>query len=148
MNPLREAAQQALEALEHATPTTDWSYMITALRAALARQDEPVAYTTGHCENHKQKGGCQLHNLQCGWPDCDRKPTTASSQQAEPVEQLAELQAMLRAEVDRLIAAGIQPQRKLVPLTEEEIERIGMKHVTLREVIRAVERAHGIGEQS
>ena len=38
------------------------------------------------------------------------------------------------------------PQRK--PLTEEEIERIGMKHVTLREVIRAVERAHGIGEQS
>ena len=36
------------------------------------------------------------------------------------------------------------PQRK--PLTEEEIERIGMKHVTLREVIRAVERAHGIKE--
>ncbi len=43
------------------------------------------------------------------------------AQQAEPVGQLAELQAMLRAEVDRLIAAGIQPQRKLVPLTEEEI---------------------------
>ena len=43
-----------------------------------ARQEqEPVAYTTGHCENHKQKGGCQLHNLQCGWPDCDRKPITA-----------------------------------------------------------------------
>ena len=36
------------------------------------------------------------------------------------------------------------PQRK--PLTEEEIGRIGMKHVTLREVIRAVERAHGIKE--
>ena len=38
MSALREAAQQALEALEHATPTTDWSYMITALRAALAQR--------------------------------------------------------------------------------------------------------------
>ena len=39
---LRLASQQALEALEHATPTTDWSYMITALRAALAQKEEPV----------------------------------------------------------------------------------------------------------
>jgi hypothetical protein len=50
---------------------------IQRLRAALAQPEpEPVAYTTGHCENHKQKGGCQLHNLQCGWPNCDRKLTT------------------------------------------------------------------------
>lgn len=31
------------------------------------------AYTTGHCKNKSQPGGCQLHNLQCGYPDCDRK---------------------------------------------------------------------------
>lgn len=31
-------------------------------------------YTTGHCSNNKQPGGCQLHNLQCGYPECDRKP--------------------------------------------------------------------------
>ena len=43
-------------------------------------EQEPVAHTKGHCENHKQKGGCQLHNLQCGWPDCDRKPITTSLQ--------------------------------------------------------------------
>lgn len=30
------------------------------------------AYTTGHCENHKKPGGCPLHNLQCGYPQCDR----------------------------------------------------------------------------
>lgn len=30
-------------------------------------------YTTGHCEHRKQPGGCQLHNLQCGYPACDRK---------------------------------------------------------------------------
>ena len=41
---------------------------------------EPVTYTTGHCEHHKQKGGCQLHNLQCGWPDCDRKPISTPRQ--------------------------------------------------------------------
>lgn len=32
------------------------------------------AYTTGHCENNKRPGGCQLHNLLCGWPNCDRRP--------------------------------------------------------------------------
>ena len=52
-------------------------------------------------------------------------PITALAQQAEPVGQLAELQAMLRAEVDRLIAAGIQPQRE--PLTEGEIESCRQK---------------------
>jgi hypothetical protein len=43
-------------------------------------EQEPMAHTTGHCENHKQKGGCQLHNLQCGWPDCDLKPITTPAQ--------------------------------------------------------------------
>lgn len=33
-----------------------------------------VKYTTGHCSNNKVRGGCQLHNLQCGYPECDRKP--------------------------------------------------------------------------
>jgi hypothetical protein len=28
--------------------------------------------STGHCENKKQPGGCHLHNLQCGYPECDR----------------------------------------------------------------------------
>lgn len=31
------------------------------------------AFTTGHCEHHKQPGGCQQHNLHCGWPKCDQK---------------------------------------------------------------------------
>ena len=33
------------------------------------------------------------------------------------------------------------PQRKLVPLTEAEIEHIGITHQSLRQVARAVERA-------
>lgn len=37
---------------------------------------EARAYTTGHCENHKKPGGCPLHNLQCGYPQCDRKPAS------------------------------------------------------------------------
>lgn len=35
-------------------------------------------YTTGHCENHKKPGGCPLHNLQCGYPQCDRKQATSA----------------------------------------------------------------------
>ena len=30
-------------------------------------------YTVGHCANNRVPGGCQLHNLQCGYPGCDRK---------------------------------------------------------------------------
>jgi hypothetical protein len=37
---------------------------------------EPVAYTTGHCKEKAQPGGCQLHNLHCGYPACDRKAVT------------------------------------------------------------------------
>ena len=32
------------------------------------------AYTEGHCEEKAKKGGCQLHNLHCGYPACDRRP--------------------------------------------------------------------------
>ena len=83
----RALMQQALEALELLTQSTTEAALdyadnaIDALRERLAQPvQEPVAHTTGHCENHKQKGGCQLHNLQCGWPDCDRKPITTSLQ--------------------------------------------------------------------
>jgi|GEM_PF-3156032 len=35
-------------------------------------------YTTGHCENHKKPGGCPMHNLQCGYPQCDRRQATSA----------------------------------------------------------------------
>ena len=201
MNDLKTAAQQALDSINELfaaeqseggergghirTPATREHLVRVAqarkalhescgaLRAALEQQDEPVAYTTGHCENHKQKGGCQLHNLQCGWPDCDRKPTTVPPQQAEPVEPVAGrafLERILTAmegvidvadrktdEFDALRSCVIDltlmlhtapPQRK--PLTEEEIYRAtghcGVSKYTAINITRAVELAHGIKE--
>ena len=41
---------------------------------------EPVAYTTGHCKEKAKPRGCQLHNLHCGYPSCDRKAVTTPSQ--------------------------------------------------------------------
>ncbi len=77
----KELMQQALMALEEGLTSKQWRDFINALRERLAQlEQEPVAYTTGHCEHHKQKGGCQLHNLQCGWPDCDRKPISTPRQ--------------------------------------------------------------------
>jgi hypothetical protein len=41
-----------------------------------ATYDGPLPqYTTGHCEENKKVGGCQLPNVNCGWPACDRRPT-------------------------------------------------------------------------
>lgn len=47
--------------------------MRALLTTANAGKDAIPAYTTGHCEYHKQPGGCQQHNLHCGWPTCDQK---------------------------------------------------------------------------
>ena len=72
---------EALKLAREALDKHDYEMADHILWKALAQpEQEPVAYTTGHCENHKQKGGCQLHNLQCGWPDCDRKPITTPPQ--------------------------------------------------------------------
>jgi|GEM_PF-1654776 len=46
--------------------------------------DAQPGFTTGHCQNNKQLGGCQLHNLQCGWPNCDRKAVEPSLADAQP----------------------------------------------------------------
>ena len=44
---------------------------------ALARRGAEMqakTFTEGHCEQKKAPGGCKLHNLHCGYPDCDRRP--------------------------------------------------------------------------
>ena len=119
MTTLREAAQQALEALEDArTFTGAWptgSKAITALRAALAQeQAEPVEPVAWECK----AGGL--------------KPLTQRQYDAQT------------AATKRHYTRIAPPQRK--PLAEEEIGRIGITHQSLRQVIRVVKRAHGIKE--
>jgi hypothetical protein len=58
---------------------------VTMLFGSLPVQ-EPT-YTTGHCKEKAQPGGCQLHNLHCGYPACDRKAANtlpAAQQEHEP----------------------------------------------------------------
>ena len=146
---LRLASQQALEALEYENswhesfkvrPYASTIDAITALRAALAQQAEPL--------NLRDPAVQKRLAAQWGY---------VPAAQAEPVEPVhehedwcASVTQLLLCDPPRKAPCNCKhtapPQRK--PLTEKEIERIGMKHVTLREVIRAVERAHGIGEQS
>ena len=42
-----------------------------AAQAAPAQTRTPI-FTTGHCKEKAKPGGCQLHNLQCSYPECDR----------------------------------------------------------------------------
>ena len=46
-------------------------------KGGITMVNNPPNYTTGHCENHKKPGGCPLHNLQCGYPQCDRRQATS-----------------------------------------------------------------------
>jgi len=53
-------------------------------------------YTTGHCANKAQPGGCQLHNLHCNYPICDRRP--AAPQQQKEGGVMSELNAFVDLE--------------------------------------------------
>ena len=129
MTDLRKAAQQALWAfqchVEQTWPIDRSTAAIAALRAALAQQAEP-------------KGGGRL----------------PPPLQAEPVAWMCSSPELMakgykrfssRCEGDWNIPVyTAPPQRK--PLTEEEIGRICDAHWSLRQLARAIERAHGIKE--
>jgi len=58
-------------------------------RASVERIEVKAEYTTGHCANHAVRGGCQLPNIQCGYPECDRKRIEAAPSQ-EPAGYLCQ----------------------------------------------------------
>lgn len=155
MTTLREAAQQALEALEQlqggCTDSDDGTVeaitvwcpeVITALRTALA---EPEQHDT---DCHAQ-GICQRSGYSIG---C--KP------EQEPVAWMHKKTDLLRKETNKPKGADWDsdhwtplythpPQRK--PLTDEEIchvvryEAVGTSNL---DIARAIERAHGIGGEA
>jgi len=61
--------KQTVEALSRMTDDE-----VNKAYAEAQKRRAEAAYTTGHCQHNKQPGGCQLHNLQCGWPGCDPRP--------------------------------------------------------------------------
>jgi hypothetical protein len=142
MNDLRTAAQRALEALNKLYLPGELERVnaaITALRAALAQQDEPL--------NLRDPAVQKRLATQWGY---------VPAAQAEPV---GEILPNWSTEQERIVGTWAYlndlgtnlpvgtklytapPQRKLVPLTEAEIEHIGITHQSLRQVARAVERA-------
>ena len=139
MNPLREAAQQALEALKFSTPnprSIDDDYAeqgwkehiaaVAALRAALAQQAEPVEPVAWRSENANPPGGYVIF------------------------QQYPQALADLGKPIQPLYTAP--PQRKLVPLTAQELDGVIERHVggseitddmytSMEQFARAVEKA-------
>ena len=123
MSDLRTAAQQALEAWDTRAGIDTASRAFEALRAALAQQDEPVAWM---------------------------EPPHGAIR-ANPNYKFTFPSQLLHWRIPLYLAP---PQRK--PLTQEESDNIYREFTlyqdrltpsVLQRVVRAVERAHGIGEQ-
>ena len=155
MTTLRAAAQQALEALYEETawfgPTPKCAAAITSLRAALAQQDEP-------CPN--------CASLEAQNDELDRK--LAEMERAEPVAVVGTQVDVWRGCDGRWAPPGepiktalmltdmpvgtmlytTPPQRQ--PLSGLEVERLLEQVIgslpAARNLVRAVERAHGIIE--
>ena len=115
MTDLREAAQQALEALKSCSGVPHWPALqptIGALHAALTQQDEPVEPVAWLYEAGADR---TLH-----W---HKPPLYGTPLYTAP------------------------PQRQ--PLTDEEINALELPPsgtATVRDLVRLIERAHGIGE--
>jgi len=117
MTALREAAQQALEAMDKATRfMRDSDYVklnqaITALRAALAQQEqEPVAWTDRELELIDGMIEVQLrHAAQC---DAIANRPMAERQKGWDMERVALLRKI----------KSISPRREWQSLSEEEID--------------------------
>ena len=202
----RAIVEQALETIEGLTRdrlfTAEWAgkhgATITALRAALAQQAEPVHDRHGACPTHC----CPVHGCKYMHDDCpvvsgavqpvyprnngcescaddalaqqddptdpghdvdvlrehvrhlERRVRELHAQQAEPAHEPAyKVKVTGRWHDTEPLAAAFNlpdgehllyttpPQRTMVPLTEKEIEHIGMTHQSLRQVVRAVEKA-------
>jgi hypothetical protein len=102
-------------------------------------EQKPVSYTTGHCKEKAQPNGCQLHNLHCGYPACDRKAVVNPQPKQEPVAWCV-LEPWLSGKFeaqdcfsDVALDANVgwvplythpQPKREWVGLTEDERQDI------------------------
>ena len=131
MSNLRQAAQQALEALEQFRDISDFTpasavHAITALRAALAEPEQP-------------------HTLTCvcgaGWDiHADgREELAAAPTPRKPLNEDEIVRLMVGEARARLMLAG-----------KEDPEFLRFAEDAIRELVesaRAIERAHGIGEQ-
>ena len=107
-------------ALEHA-PTSVLS----------GRKVQMAEYTTGHCPNHNQPGGCQLHNLQCGWPNCDRRQVQHQPAAAASVSERARFSKQVHDMLIDLRAASSIGR----PITGDEL------HELEQDILRALEQA-------
>ena len=65
------------------------SQLVKALAAHEAQAQAATSHMGSWCAEKRKPGGCQLHNLQCGYPACDQKPKTellAAAPQPEAVQ--------------------------------------------------------------
>lgn len=97
-------------------------------------------WSYGHCARKKAPGGCQLHNLQCGYPDCDRKRAAAPQRitvsewvcvPREPTERMKTGGRIENSEYGRLLAESLYndmlaaaPSPAPVPVNPAEIEAL------------------------
>ena len=181
MNDLRTAAQQALEALDAGVPISPKSILHDWFRAALAQQAEQRRATPVMQQALEilESDFTTVDGEFCRWCDgrlnakhnCKLEQTIAAlraalAQQAEPVEPVAWLAPRIvdsysrpdlgyetcsKSDYGAFPAYTAPPQRTMVPLTEEEIDRVSCTHwgtrllesimQTHREYARAVEKA-------
>jgi hypothetical protein len=164
---LREAAQQALEALSPMQNNRDDTAIqraIVALRAALEqREQEPVAWRTfdgeggydyrTHADNEDYAAEWAKRNPQhVGWVE---PLYTLSAALAEPVQEQPICDECGRKKADGWAlycvdcVAPVFAPPPMKPLSDEEIERLLSKHerdYAMVKFARAVEAAHGIKE--
>lgn len=173
MTTLREAAEQALEALDSGPLNTERFLALQALRQALeVEQDEPVAYAVPGAVKWKRRQSEVTIKLTRkphpeygfteplytspqpaqpaippGWKLVPLEPTTEMVHEIEHASRLGGIWTAASIYQAMLYAAPEAPAQQ--PLTEEQINALLLTHGRgddgFHGFARAIERAHGIG---
>lgn len=72
---IAQAFYESLRRFHHLTATQFRTWLLDRAREI----DAAAKPRTGACENKRKPGGCQLHNLHCGYPKCDEFPADAAA---------------------------------------------------------------------
>lgn len=93
--------------------------------ASESQQEQPQ-YTTGHCKERAKPNGCQLHNLQCGYPECDRKPAALAQPLPDPVDEYRK--GFIDGQIDMRDRPEEQEQAEPVLVVEKEPDYMSRGH--------------------
>ena len=121
--PVTEADAQTWMPHEWVIDAILWATMQCDLAAQQAEPSQTI-----YCAEKRKPGGCQLHNLHCGWPKCNESPQQAAQPVAPNIRAALQQAYLALEELDGpgYLIGGVMHHRisLLLPMLNKAIDSL------------------------